>query len=140
MYVFDKQVLSKDLKPVADILNIPKYFEDDLFKLLDLYSLEQENIDKEDKEVKEGVDTQSWSLSKQQLHSGNLEQRLCRPDWRWLIAGPTRSGSSFHVDPNGTSAFNACLSGSKKWILFPPHSVPPGVIPTQDGSEVKTPV
>ena len=25
-----------------------------------------------------------------------------RPDWRWLIVGPERSGSTFHVDPNGT--------------------------------------
>jgi hypothetical protein len=23
-----------------------------------------------------------------------------RPDWRWLIMGPARSGSAFHVDPN----------------------------------------
>ena len=26
-----------------------------------------------------------------------------RPDYRWLIAGPARSGSSFHKDPNATS-------------------------------------
>ena len=25
-----------------------------------------------------------------------------RPDWRWMIIGPERSGSTFHVDPNGT--------------------------------------
>ena len=25
-----------------------------------------------------------------------------RPDFRWLVAGPSRSGSSFHVDPNST--------------------------------------
>ena len=25
-----------------------------------------------------------------------------RPDHRWLIVGPTRSGSTFHKDPNGT--------------------------------------
>lgn len=39
---------------------------------------------------------------------------------RWLIIGPHRSGSSFHVDPNATCAWNAVVSGAKKWILFPP--------------------
>jgi hypothetical protein len=60
-----------------------------------------------------------------------------RPDYQWLIVGPERSGSTFHVDPNSTSAWNAILKGSKKWILFPPHVIPPGVYPSKDGSEVK---
>ena len=49
-----------------------------------------------------------------------------RPDHRWLILGPARSGSSFHQDPNATSAWNAVIYGSKKWILYPPHITPPG--------------
>eukprot|EP00879_Flechtneria_rotunda_P033329 GHRR01036900.1.p1 GENE.GHRR01036900.1~~GHRR01036900.1.p1 ORF type:complete len:308 (+),score=57.43 GHRR01036900.1:176-1099(+) len=43
-----------------------------------------------------------------------------RPDYRWLICGPARSGSSFHVDPNATCAWNAVVRGAKKWIMFPP--------------------
>lgn len=43
-----------------------------------------------------------------------------QPACRWLIIGPHRSGSSFHVDPNATCAWNAVVSGAKKWILFPP--------------------
>jgi len=65
----------------------------------------------------------------------------CRPDWRWLIAGPARSGSTFHVDPNATSAWNAVVSGSKRWVMFPPGGAPPpGVHPSADGAEVAAPV
>lgn len=63
-----------------------------------------------------------------------------RPDYRWIIIGPAGSGSSFHVDPNSTSAWNAVIKGSKKWVLFPPHVVPPGVHPSPDGAEVACPV
>lgn len=63
-----------------------------------------------------------------------------RPDFRWLIIGPTRSGSSWHIDPNSTSAWNAVISGAKKWILYPPDEVPPGVIPSPDGADVATSV
>lgn len=63
-----------------------------------------------------------------------------RPDYRWLIIGPEKSGSSFHVDPNATNAWNAVLRGAKKWIMFPPEVVPPGVHPSEDGGDVSTPV
>ncbi|RUS16986.1 hypothetical protein BC938DRAFT_476395 [Jimgerdemannia flammicorona] len=56
-----------------------------------------------------------------------------RPDYRWLIVGPARSGSTFHKDPNSTSAWNAVITGSKKWIMYPPDTVPPGVF-TSEGS------
>ncbi|KAL6842843.1 hypothetical protein ACP4OV_027156 [Aristida adscensionis] len=63
-----------------------------------------------------------------------------RPDHRWVIIGPAGSGSSFHVDPNSTSAWNAIIKGAKKWVMFPPEVVPPGVHPSADGAEVTSPV
>ncbi|KAG9445229.1 hypothetical protein H6P81_016569 [Aristolochia fimbriata] len=63
-----------------------------------------------------------------------------RPDYRWVILGPAGSGSSFHVDPNSTSAWNAVIKGSKKWVMFPPEVIPPGVHPSPDGAEVACPV
>ncbi|KAF6240328.1 hypothetical protein HO173_001939 [Letharia columbiana] len=66
-----------------------------------------------------------------------------RPDSRWLIVGPERSGSTFHKDPNATSAWNAVLRGSKYWIMFPTspsQPPPPGVFVSEDQSEVTSPL
>ncbi|KAA8645922.1 hypothetical protein EYZ11_002496 [Aspergillus tanneri] len=66
-----------------------------------------------------------------------------RPDRQWLIIGPKRSGSTFHKDPNATSAWNAVISGSKYWIMFPSSSKlppPPGVYVSDDQSEVTSPL
>ena len=63
-----------------------------------------------------------------------------RPDYCWLIAGPERSGSTFHKDPNMTSAWNATIRGRKLWIMTPPNKIPPGIFPSKDGSTVTTPL
>lgn len=64
----------------------------------------------------------------------------CRPDHAWLIIGSERSGSTFHKDPNNTSAWNAALSGRKLWIMLPPGVTPPGVSTDEEESEVTSPV
>lgn len=70
-----------------------------------------------------------------------------KPNNKWLILGPARSGSTFHKDPNGTSAWNAVLRGSKYWLMFPsstatgkPLPPPPGVFLSADASEVTSPL
>ncbi|QLQ82535.1 hypothetical protein HG537_0H02970 [Torulaspora globosa] len=67
-------------------------------------------------------------------------QIQCRPDHRWLISGPTRSGSTFHKDPNHTSAWNAVLSGMKLWIMLPPDVPAPGVSTDKEEEEVTAPI
>ncbi|KAL7556223.1 hypothetical protein ACA910_017378 [Epithemia clementina (nom. ined.)] len=63
-----------------------------------------------------------------------------RPDHTWLIMGPKRSGSVFHMDPNATHAWNAAIRGRKRWIFYPPGFPPPGVHPSADADSVALPL
>lgn len=47
------------------------------------------------------------------------------------MVGPERSGTSVHVDPLATSAWNTLIHGQKRWVLFPPH-VPKSVVKGRD--------
>lgn len=84
----------------------------------------------------------STSSSSAQRTNADLFSLLSnrRPDHRWLIAGPARSGSGWHKDPNYTSAWNTPLSGHKRWLMLPPDTPPPGVYVTDDGAEVTAPL
>ncbi|KAL8672183.1 MAG: hypothetical protein Q9168_003347 [Polycauliona sp. 1 TL-2023] len=107
-----------------------------------LYLFDRSFVEKMDLKVGKHNESQYWppTCFGEDLFDAFEGQR---PDRRWLIVGPERSGSTFHKDPNGTSAWNAVLRGAKYWIMFPSKPSdppPPGVYVSKDQSEVTSPL
>ncbi|CAI5517270.1 unnamed protein product [Closterium sp. Naga37s-1] len=165
LYVFDPRFGEKAPALLGDY-EVPEYFREDLFQVLDLGTGGGENGGENGGERGAGgaggeggdggegsaggrgktgetgeVEVGAGEGEGEGEGQGKKEETSGRPDFRWLIMGPARAGSSWHIDPNSTCAWNAVITGSKKWILFPPNEgPPPGVRASPDGADVAAPV
>lgn len=112
LYVFDARMGEKMPELLGD------YNVDDLrFFQEDMLSVMTKNLkEKEQNGAAEEARTMKYAAP-----------RPNRPDFRWIVIGPQRSGAPWHTDPARTSAWNALVKGRKRWALYPPNCPPPGI-------------
>jgi hypothetical protein len=115
LYLFERSFAS--IGQLKEDYSVPCYFNPE--------SYEKEGLLKE-----VGYDTDLF-----RLFGDNI-----RPDYKWLVIGPKKSGSIFHIDPNQTNAWNVLIEGRKKWIFYPPNVHPPAVQSSADGGDVVVPI
>ena len=124
---FRAEAADLPLKVYIDYMN--SNFDESPLYLFDRSFAEKMNLEADDYQIPECFKEDLFTVLGTQ-----------RPDHQWLIIGPERSGSTFHKDPNATSAWNAVIRGSKYWIMFPGSKPPPGVYVSEDQSEVTSPL
>lgn len=57
-------------------------------------------------------------------HFDRWEKQLpvhLQPEWQWIFMGPRGSGSPLHVDTLYSSAWNAVITGRKRWLFYHPR-------------------
>lgn len=84
LYMFDNKFFQRAPAMLNDY-EVPKYFKEDLFEC------------------------NSFQRNKTGLNSLADMTQEDRPDYRWILIGPERSGSPLHQDPHRTSAWNALI-------------------------------
>ncbi|KAL4130174.1 hypothetical protein PRIC2_006180 [Phytophthora ramorum] len=123
------------------------HFGEKMPAMLDDYDPEDLKVFKEDflsvitnpekEEEQEGIDVKKAPTKGVKLEAGGKKVRKdkkkklsagsTRPDFRWIVIGPQRTGAPWHQDPARTSAWNSLIKGRKRWAIYPPDSPPPGV-------------
>ena len=75
------------------------------------------------------LDTHQCFATHGDVADATAQQKAFYIHSRWALISSAGSGSSWHIDPWNTSAWNALLHGRKRWALYPPSvaGLPAGV-------------
>lgn len=138
LYVFDSRVLSSN-STISGGYEPPVYFQDDHWTHLSEKRRPPYKVRSgEERRGAKRRQTKQWPLSfcrlvslavaplTPQSYPSPHYARGCRflvpgaLPLQWLLMAPRQSGTTVHVDPLATSAWNTVITGSKRWVLFPP--------------------
>lgn len=133
LYIFDPDFGEK-LPELLDDYNVDdlKFFKEDMLKVV--------TRDRGEK-IDGSASTTESGVAKKAAESDGAEKQpekrstsdSSRPDFRWVVIGPQRTGAPWHTDPARTSAWNALVKGRKRWAIYPPDSPPPGISMGKNG-------
>ncbi|KAK1930177.1 F-box protein [Phytophthora citrophthora] len=123
LYIFDARFGEKMPAMLEDYaVNDLKVFKEDFLSVI-VSPEEKEGKEESKKAVKLEAGGKKVRKDKKKKHSPGSS----RPDFRWIVIGPQRTGAPWHQDPARTSAWNSLVKGRKRWAIYPPDSPPPGV-------------
>ncbi|TYZ60099.1 hypothetical protein PybrP1_010045 [[Pythium] brassicae (nom. inval.)] len=131
LYIFDPNFGEK-LPELLDEYRVDdlKFFKEDMLSVVT--QRKDERVKCTQSTVAASTDGDTDASSDEADNAGR--STALRPDFRWLVIGPQRTGAPWHTDPARTSAWNTLVKGRKRWAIYPPDSPPPGVTTAKSGS------
>ncbi|POM71054.1 Histone arginine demethylase [Phytophthora palmivora] len=127
LYIFDARFGEK-MPTMLEDYNVDdlKVFKEDFLNVIASPDEEEEGQDGK-KVLTKGVKLEAGGKKVRKDKKKKREPGSVRPDYRWIVVGPHRTGAPWHQDPARTSAWNSLVKGRKRWAIYPPDSPPPGV-------------
>ncbi|RMX62121.1 hypothetical protein DD238_004116 [Peronospora effusa] len=130
LYIFDAKFGEKMPTMLEDYrINDLKVFKEDFLSVL----VNPEKDENCKKTPTKGVKLEAGGKKVRKDKKTKRATGSTRPDFRWIVAGPQRTGAPWHQDPARTSAWNSLVKGRKRWAIYPPNSPPPGVSVSKHG-------
>uniref|UniRef100_M4C1U1 JmjC domain-containing protein n=1 Tax=Hyaloperonospora arabidopsidis (strain Emoy2) TaxID=559515 RepID=M4C1U1_HYAAE len=123
LYIFDAKFGEKMPSLLADYrIEDLKVFKEDFLSV----SASPDKLDGKDM-LRKGVKLEAGGKKVLTEKKKKRAAGSVRPEFRWIVIGPQRTGAPWHQDPARTSAWNALVKGRKRWAIYPPDTLPPGV-------------